>query len=318
MARYLPTNYEPIPDALLWSGADLIDVTRRIARNQNWIWANHGAVFAAFGQEPMTAQEPTVTGSATLDCAYFACPNRSATGSDSVRVAGYVTTTGAGVFESRVRLYQLLPGETAPTADTPYDDSAAINTIGADLFFDFDARIRSGSDPLRFVLRLVGVSGTPVTKLLSCTVTWKRNPASVLGETVAPWQAISQSYVAADKPVSAALLRAISNRTLKLLAENPRPIFTHSFIWPRRSTTSTGSTRVALYTVRHDGLTTNPKLAGSIRYLVSGQNAVVDFTVKANGSTLFQSNPHSPTLVNGAYVAEGSFASVAAVAAHAG
>lgn len=284
MARYLPRDYEPIPDALLWIGADLVDVTRRIARNQNWIWANHGNVIAACGREPTTTQgPPTVTGVGAVDAAYFACPARSATGSDSVRVAGYASTTGSGTLDFRVRLYQLLPGETAPTADTPYDEGV-FTAAQAEVGFSFTARIRSGSNPLRFCLRLVGATSGSLS-LLSVTVTWARNPTSVLGETVAAWNALSQSYVQPDRPADADLWRAISNQTLRLMAENPRPIYTHSFLWPRIPTNVlNGPTRVALYTARHDGLSP-PTLMNRMRGLVAGQAAQVTYRLIINGTT---------------------------------
>lgn len=307
MARFLPLTYEPIPDALLWSGADLVDVTRRIARNQNWIWANHGNVLAAFGQEPHTAQTPSVT-TGSLDCAYFAAPNRSATGSDSVRCCGYVDVVG-GSFSAKMRLYQLLPGENTPTADSPYDE-VALSTAGTDVFFDFDARIRSGSDPLRFCLRLIG-AGAGTYTLLSTTVTWKRNPTSVLGETVEAWTAISQAYVQPDRPYSAALLRALSNRTLRLMAENPRPLFAHSFLWPRISTAATGvETRVALYSCQHDAVST-PSLIDTLRFLVTGQNAVCDLRYYVNGVLKWTVTTGATALVNGAYVLEGFTANAA-------
>lgn len=302
MSRYLPRDYVPIPDALLWSGADLVDVIRRIARNQNWIWANHGNVLAAFGAEPMTAQTPSVSGAGTsLDCAYFACPNRSATLSDQVRCRGYVTTTGTPPIDFRVRLYQLLPGENTPTSVTPYDE-IIVATIGTDISFSFNAKIRSGADPLRFCLRIVGSSAGSLT-LLSCTVTWATpSTPQVLGETVEAWNAISQSYVAADRPMSAAFLRALSNRTLKLVAENPRPIFAHSFLWPRISTAAAGAeTRVALYSVRHDGITT-PKLYGSWGFFVLGQNAAVTFKMYVNGTLFATQASNATALVDGVWV----------------
>jgi hypothetical protein len=285
-------------------------VARRISRNQNWIWANHGAVFACFGQEPHGAYPgdgvsgPGVTGGPQyLAVAYFACPNRSATGSDSVRVCGYVKTSGASI-NARVVLHQLLPGQTVATPDTPVDFSAPITTIGADIFFDFTARVRSGSDPLRFDLALLSEPGSVGTiQIQTVTVTWARNPASVLGETVAAWEALSQGYVQPDRPVSAALLRAISNQTLKLVADNPRPIFTHSFIWPRISTAAVGAeTRVALYTLRHDGLTTDPRLRLAIVELLTGQNAARTLRVYMNG-VLWYEHPGIglPQLVSGAY-----------------
>jgi hypothetical protein len=303
MARYLPHSYEPIPDALLWSKADLVDVTRRISRNQNWIWANHGNVLAAFGHEPMTTQTPTVT-TGTVDAAYFACPNRSATGSDSVRCRGYVTVV-TGSANAKLRLYQLLPGEAIPTADTPYDETA-LSTAGTDVFFDFNARIRSGADPLRFCLRLIGASVGTYT-LLSCTVTWLPNPTSVLGESVAAWEAISQGYAVADRALSAPFLRAISNRTIRLMTENPRPIFAHSFLWPRISTAAAGAeTRVALYTIRHDGIST-PQLAAAGRFFVTGQNAIVTSRIYVNG-VLFGSHTSSAVgLVDSVYVGEFQF-----------
>jgi hypothetical protein len=285
MARYLPRDYEPIPDALLYSDADLLDITRRIARNQNWIWANHGNVLAAWGHEPSGVQATAVTGVGTFDVAYFACPNRTATGSDSVRVCGYWDKSGGSSSDvGTLRLYQLLPGENTPTADSPYDETTN-TTGGTDLFFDFNARIRSGADPLRFCLRLIG-SGTATFTLLSVTVTWVRNPSAVLGETVAPWAAISQGYCTADRPMSAALLRAIANRTLRLMAENPRPIYSHSFVWPRISTAAAGTeTRVGLWSLKHDGLTT-PLLRMWLRTMVTGQSAQVTFRAKLNGTTV--------------------------------
>ncbi len=301
MARYLPRDYVPLPDALLWSGADLIDATRRIARNQNWIWANHGNVLAAFGHEPSTAQTPSVT-TGTIDAAYFACPNRTATGSDSVRCRGYVTVV-TGSANAKIRLYQLLPGEEKPTSITPFDE-VALSTAGTDVFFDFNARIRSGDDPLRFCLRLVGAASGTYT-LLSATVTWLSNPTSVLGESVAPWAAISQSYVAANRPMSAALLRAISNRTLRLVAENPRPIFAHSFIWPRISTAAAGAeTRVALYSARHNGVSISPQVYATLKLLLTGQNAAATFKIKVNGSLLGTVGAGVPILVDGVYVVE--------------
>lgn len=304
MARYLPRDYEPIPDALLHSDADLVDVTRRIARNQNWIWANHGNVFAACGREPTTTQGPPVQwGVGSTDCAYFACPARSATGSDSVRVAGYATITG-GTPDFRVRLYQLLPGETTPTADTPYDDKVFTGSA-TETFFEFTARIRSGGDPLRFCLRLVGATSGTIT-LLTVTVTWARNPTSVLGETVEAWKAISQAYVQPDRPASAALLRAISNRTLRLIAENPRPIYSHSFLWPRFPTnvTNTTWTRVGLWTLRYDDLTA-ATLRASVRWLVTGNSAGVSVKVTVNGTDKLTGTTLGPTsTVDGVYVTE--------------
>lgn len=305
MARYLPYAYEPIPDALLWSKADLVDVTRRIARNQNWIWANHGNVIAAYGHEPMTAQAPSVASQTdAVDCAYFACPNRSATGSDSVRCRGYINDPQVFGFGAIVRLYQLLPGEAVPTSDTPYDETLVLGgAVTGDIFFDFTARIRSGADPLRFCLRLLGGPSLANTMtLLSCTVTWLPNPTSVLGETVAAWEAISQGYVTADRPLSAALLRALSNRTLRLMAENPRPIFAHSFIWPRISTAAAGAeTRVALYTCKHDGLIVTPRIVVPLFWVLTGQNASVTYRVYVNG-TLFRTTVATGTaLVDNVY-----------------
>ncbi len=308
MARYLPRDYDPIPDALLYGKADLVDVTRRIARNQNWIWANHGNVLAAFGHEPSPQQTPSVTGVAQVDAAYFAVPNRTATGSDQVRCCGYTRISGTTTtLDGRLRLYQLLPGESAPTSLTPYDEVVLTGAVGVDLFFDFTARIQTGDDPLGFCLRLLGVGGNTATHaLLSCTVTWKRNPTSVLGETVAPWQAISQGYVTPNRPASAALLRAISNRTLGLMAQNPRPIFAHSFVWPRiRTDVLVAETRVALYTQRHDALTgTAPRITVGFPFLVTGQGAQVRWRVYVNG--VFQGTylNLAPALASGVYLDE--------------
>ncbi len=300
MARYLPRDYQPLPDALLYSGADLIDAIRRIARNQNWIWANQGNVLAAFGHEPSTAQTPVVLTN-SLDVAYFACPNRTTTGSDSVRCCGYVTVPIGGT-NSKLRLYQLLPGELAPTADSPFDE-VTLSTSGTDVFYDFNARIRSGADPLRFCLRLIGAGSG--ASLLCTTVTWARNPTSVLGESVVPWQAISQSYAIANRPMNAALLRAISNRTLRLMAENPRPIFAHSFIWPRISTAAAGAeTRVALYSARHNGMSIAPRLVASLVLLLTGQNAAATFKIKVNGSLFATTGAGVPVLIDGVYVIE--------------
>jgi hypothetical protein len=309
MARYLPRDYDPIPDALLRSKADLIDVTRRIARNQNWIWANHGNVLAATGQEPLTTQTPSVT-TGTIDVAYFACPNRTATGSDSVRCCGYVTVV-TGSANAKLRLYQLMPGENTPTADTPYDE-VALSSAGTDVFVDFNARIRSGADPLRFCLRLIGASSGTYT-LLSTTVTWVRNPSSVLGETVEAWAAMSQGFCIADRAMSAALVRALSNRTLRLMAENPRPIYSHSFIWPRVSTAAAGTeTRVALYSAKHDGIT-SPSLGYRARAVVTGNGSLVTFRLYVNGTLKDSQFGVGPgTTTNGVYITETSLPFVSA------
>lgn len=278
MGRYLPREYTPIPDALLRSGSDLVDVARRIARNQNWIWANQGNVFAAFGHEPSTTQEPTVVGAGSLDVAYFAAPLRSSTGSPLLRVCGYVAVTGDGTtIGATLRLYQLLPGEARPGPDTPYDDVVVASQpagIGLDQYFTFAARVRSGANPLRFCLRLIG-TGTATYTVRTVTALWEANPVAVLGESVEAWTAVSQSYVVANRSVSAALLRAVSNRTLGLIAQTPRPAFCHSFMWPRRNanTGAGATTEAGRWIVRTSALQPEPWVTIRPVWQVNGQGA---------------------------------------------
>jgi hypothetical protein len=303
MGRYLPRDYEPIPDATLRPGADLVDVVRRIARNQNWIWANHAAAIAAFGHEPMASKAPSVVGVEARDVAYFAAPLRSATGSDRVQVAAYVAVSGILTNSTwTLRLYQLLPGESAPTAVTPYDDyDASGNTI-----FTFAARIRTGADPLRCVLRLIG-RGTATVALETATVTWDWTHTNVQGETAGAWTAISQSYVVSDRSVDAALLRAVSNRTLGLVAQNPRPLYAHSFLWPRASASGT---IVAKYLVRAPQLQPSKWATVRARMLVAGQNAVWRIDARAYaaggapGAWVPGGNSPATTSQNGAYLSE--------------
>jgi hypothetical protein len=313
MGRYLPRDYEPIPDDLLRPGADLIDVARRITRNQNWIWANQGAVLAAFAHEPMVSQMPTITGVGSVRAAYFAAPMRSRTGSSSVRVISGVTVSGdLTTMAGKVRLYQLLPGEVSPSADTPYDEIGVTSSTYGPL--SFTARIRSGSDPLRFCLELIG-AGTATYRLHTVTVLWEVAPTQVLGETVARWSAISQSYVAADRSVSAALLRALSNRTLGLLAETPAPLFSHCFLWSRYSSTGAGSNAfVPTWFVRTSALQPAPWVTIRPRILVTGRDASYHVTAAARvaGSSTYVASASGTVYTTavdiggGVYVAEGT------------
>jgi hypothetical protein len=311
MSRYLPDRYEPMPDEFLRSGATLPDVVRRISRNQNWIWANHGAVFAACGHEPSTAQTPSITGGGgSVVASYFAAPLRSATGSGNVRVRAIVAVTGTlTTIQGYVNLWQLLPGESAVSVARTHVDSGSCVGSG-EYTVSFTARVVCGQDPARFAIGIsTASSNTAILTLLSATVTWDPNPTIIGGETVAdPWFAISQSFVAPDRALSAALLRAVSNRTLRLMAENPRPLFSHSYLWPRLSLTasSVSSQRLAVYSLRHDGLTGTQRIRMSLRLIVTGQATSPWVDVIANGVGIgsFVLTGATPTLVNGAYVAE--------------
>lgn len=305
MGRYLPRDYDPIPDAYLRSGADLTDLTRRIARNQNWIWASQGAVLAAFGQEPMTTQLPVAVGESWVPCAIFAAPNVSATGNATVEVHAHVSVSGdLSTVNAQLALYQLLPGESGVTASSPLDVSPTITVAG---HVSFTARVRSGADPLRFALYISG-HGTATYALESATVFWSDYPYTIQGETYENWMAMSQGFVTANRAASAAMLRAISGRTLGLLAQNRRPIFSHSFGWPRVINRS-ASGEVAKWTIKPCGwpmswVTVRP------RFLVTGQGAkyrayvtVTDLAgspIASADGTVFG----TAALVNGAYVAE--------------
>jgi hypothetical protein len=315
MGRHLPRDYEPIPDAALHSGADLVDVVRRIARNQNWIWANQGAVVAAFGQEPLTTQEPTVVGSGSLRCAYFAAPGRSTTGSPYLRVVGILRLSGNLTSVScKVRVYQLLAGEAAPSSFTPYDETEI--TVSGSQFFSFPARVRSGTDPLVCCVEIIG-AGTATYYLHTLTVLWEANTSPVLGETPGTWSALSQAYVAPDRSANAALLRAASNLSLGLLAANPQPLFCHCFAWTRSSTGTGGGAglvgTVPSWIVRTSPLLPAPWVTIRPRFLVTGQGAARRVTAAASiAGTATTVSTSAGTVVttaafsNGAYVAEGT------------
>jgi hypothetical protein len=220
MGRYLPRDYEPIPDELLASGADLVDVVRRIARNQNVVWSR-GTVLGAFGQEPSPAQVPSATVGTSVRCARFAAPVESRTGSPDVEVLAFVGVSGS-TTKFKVRLYQLLPGETDPGPETPYDEavvtSAPGNTDAAGRWaVSFTARVRGGSSPARFVLDLIGTSGTAT--LASVSAWWAESLYGMLGESLSSGgPATSQSYVQPDRAVHAGIIAAVSHGTLSLIA----------------------------------------------------------------------------------------------------
>jgi hypothetical protein len=336
MSRYLPDRYEPIPDELLRSGANLWDVTRRINRNQNWIWANQGAVFAAWGQEPLGAQEPVLTGAGqSLIAGRFAAPLLAGCATDRVRVTALVSVSGTTtVIDGRVRLYQLFPGETEVSSATHYDETPV--TSSGTSRRTFSARVVSGQNPARFAVGLAtGATNTATITLISVHVEWDRDPVALTaarGETVENWTAISQSFAAPDRAASAAFLRALSNRTLGLLARSPRLLYSHCFLWPRVSSTTVGWAAEARYPVPRDFSLFNPqwfvstvRLRYTVRVLVTGQNATSTVSARYSstnaGGTPIEDfevlgTTSATTLVNGAYVREQELTGVVEVNAY--
>jgi hypothetical protein len=327
MSRYLPDRYEPLPDEFLHSGASLSDVVRRISRNQNWLWANLGATFAAWGAEPLASQTAVVsTGNARLELARQAAPLRSMTGSEYLRVRCFYSVDNFAIVDARLVLYQLLPGETDPTPGTPSDsitlDDPTASFAPAQGFATATARVRSGSDPLRLVVRIeTGSSHSASLTIQSVSILWEplAAGAKVGGETAEAWMAISQGFATPDRAASAVFLRALSNRTLGLVAARPAPILSHSFMWNRGSVATSGADHtLGRYAIVMDRLSSSGTVSVTVRYLVAGQNARVTpwvdrvhgsfnrFTGDWNVSTTRYSGSLSaaPTLVNGAYVAE--------------
>jgi hypothetical protein len=327
MSRYLPDRYEPIPDELLRSGANLWDVTRRISRNQNWLWANLGATFAAWGGEPLASQTAVVsTGSARLELARQAAPLRSMTGSEYLRVRCFYSVDNFAIVDARLVLYQLLPGETNPTPGTPSDsltlDDPTASFAPAQGFATATARVRCGSDPLRLVVRIeTGASHSATLTIHSVSILWEPLAAGgqVGGETAEAWMAISQGFAAPDRTASAVFLRALSNRTLGLVAARPAPILSHSFMWNRGSVVTSGADHtLGRYAIVMDRLSSSGTVSVTVRYLVAGQNArVTPWVDRVHGSfnrftgdwnvskTRYTGSlSAAPTLINGAYVAE--------------
>lgn len=282
--RTLPKNFGVVRDVNIHNNEMLWDVTRAIAQQQNWAWANLGSVFACDGFEPMATQTATIGGtSATLTVARCVVPLPARTLGARMRWEGIATITGASV-SCTLRIYQLAPHETEPDGSTEYDERTWTSTGSEFTFSEVYTPKVSGKD-IRIVIELrTGGSNGGTLELLTLTGMWASpGNGDNLSTLPSAWHAKSQAYVSDDRPASAMLLRYLANMTYFLVARRRPIFFCHSFVWNRRSTTGTGTTRVAIYRVLPDGVGTTSNVTITVQGLVTGNATVAKFAYSVNG-----------------------------------